>query len=493
MISRRASLLELLHPDGITKRCVAVGSNRLSLHLPECHTLAGESADLILLAPTAAECRIDGWLEEAVQLLSRNLTADGLAYVLAPPRWRPRIKRMLHQHGLLIEASIVHLPSLASSRYLVPLDPVHCQYVLSKLTTSRSWKRRLATIAFRLPGADGFVGSVFRSVGFAARPPGARPLFDWLFQLDGDTHETRSVVISMGRQEQEGAVTLHRFTGRDARPSAIAKITLKAPETVDRISEAAILSRLGPSAKKAGAEIPQLLASGQIDDHPVFLQTVVDGQCVATLLNAKPDRLLDLMERLVCWLENWNRCTAVRHPLDQVLLDRELLAPADLLTPFLKQGEEYQKWLTRRCTKALGVPVPLVATHNDLTMANVLLDDQGHIGIIDWEMGETGGLPLVDFFYAIADSVAATRNYADRPEAFEECFAQGGRWASVVTRFQERLSNVVQVPLEIADLCFHACWLHHAANEHRSAKPSGPRPFLKIVQWLALHRSGTKG
>ena len=43
------------------------------------------------------------------------------------------------------------------------------------------------------------------------------------------------------------------------------------------------------------------------------------------------------------------------------------------------------------------------------------------------------------------------------------------------------------VPDEVAELCFHACWLHHATNEHRSGRRSGSRPFFGIIQRLALH------
>jgi hypothetical protein len=59
----------------------------------------------------------------------------------------------------------------------------------------------------------------------------------------------------------------------------------------------------------------------------------------------------------------------------------------------------------------------------------------------------------------------------------------------MVARLLRRLRHAVEIPDEIADLCFHACWLHHAANEHRSSSSSAPRPFFKMVQWLALHRS----
>jgi hypothetical protein len=487
--SRRISPIELLHPDGFAQRSLVIGSNCLPLLLPESCTKAGEGADLVLLAPTAAECRTSGWLENATKILVQKLAADGLAYVLVSPRWRPRIKRLLYRYGLRIERPIAHLPNLASSRYLVPINPVPARYAFSKLIASRPWVRRLAMMAFCIPSSERLLGSMLSSVGFAARFPGARPLFNWLFQLDGNMGQPRSVVISLSWRGQDGPVVLHRFSGDSAHPLAIAKMALTPAMAINRVREARVLSCLGPTANSAGAQVPQFLLSGQIGGHPVLLETAISGQRIATVLPSRPNRLLECIEKVVYWLEQWNRATIVIESLTYERLNRELLAPAALLAPLLHQGEEYRDWLTERCAIALGTPMPHVATHNDLTMWNVLLDEQGRIGVVDWEMGVEKGFAMVDFFYAVTDAVAAVEGYTDRLRAFEACFAQGGAWAHVVAHFQNRLSRIIQIPADMADLCFHACWLHHAANEHRSSKNSNPKPFLKIMQWVTSHRS----
>ncbi len=52
----------------------------------------------------------------------------------------------------------------------------------------------------------------------------------------------------------------------------------------------------------------------------------------------------------------------------------------------------------------------------------------------------------------------------------------------------ERLRVALDLSPELAELCFHACWLHHAANE--AAAGSATRPFGEVVRWLA-QRAGT--
>ncbi len=489
---RRLSPLELLHPDGIAERSLLIGCSPLALLRPESSTRDGKNADLVLLAPTIAECRAGGWLESAVQLLAQKLAADGIAYVLAPPRWRLRIKSLLHWHGLWIETTIAHLPNLASSHYLMPIDPIPARFMFSKLTASHPWGRRFARLALCLPGGEKLLDSLLPSVGLVARRPGGRPLFDWLFQLDGDLQQPRSVIVRRSWRGESGSVVLHRFTGGGAQPSAVAKMALTSRLAVNCVREAAIIGRLGQGARSVGVQVPQVLRLEQIGGYPVLIQTALGGQSVATLLASRSNLLLNLIERITSWLERWNRSTMIIEPLASEQLNQELLAPATLLAPLLQQGEDYLDWLTARCATVSGIPMPLVATHNDLTMWNILLDKQGQLGIIDWEMGTERGFPLVDFLYAVTDAVAAARGYANRLNAFATCFASGGKWARVVAQFQSRLRQAVPIPHDAADLCFHVCWLHHAANEHRSSSHSDPRPFLEIVQWLALNRSSIR-
>jgi Phosphotransferase enzyme family len=411
-----------------------------------------------------------------------------VAYVLAPPRWRLRIKRLLYSHSLSMELSIVHLPDQAASRYLVPLSPAPIRYAISKLLPIPRWGRSLAATGLRLPGVVTLVENSLPSVGLVARHPGARPLFDWLFQLDQHAPGGGSAVIRTSWRGRDGAIVLYRFLDCDAQPSAIAKLNLTTAMAGNRVAEATALAHLGPSAGSAGARIPRPLLLGERNDSPVLLQTVVSGQPLASVLASRPNRLLDIIKHLIVWLERWNRSTMTIKPLDPKLLDRELLAPAALLAPLLDHGGAYRNWLTEGCAALVRVPVALVAAHNDLTMWNVLLDEQGRLGVLDWESACEACLPLVDFFYGLTDAVAAAQGYFDRGKAFEACFALDGTYAPAVRQFLKPLRDAVEISDEMAELCFHACWLHHAANEHRAAVAGAPRPFFKIVQQLALHR-----
>jgi hypothetical protein len=88
----------------------------------------------------------------------------------------------------------------------------------------------------------------------------------------------------------------------------------------------------------------------------------------------------------------------------------------------------------------------------------------------------------------LADGVAAVGGYADRPAAARQCFSTEGGSAATTTSARVQLARTLGLDDDVTALCFHACWLHHAANEARGRQPGEPRPFLEIVNWVAQSR-----
>lgn len=485
---RRIAPLELLHPDGVAPRGRVLGGNCPAPLRPAVVARDGGSVDLVVLAPTAAECRTKGWLKAAVRALAQHLAADGVAYVAVPPQWRAHAAWLLHREGLIREAAFVHVPMWAASRHLVPLQSRIALYAFSRVVPLRPWRGRVITLLFRLPGCARVLSGMLPGVGLVARRRTARPLGAWLFALEPDASISGGTVISLSTREQKGTAVLFRFARGAARPAVVAKCALTAVAGTDRIAEAARLELHAPAARAAGARVPEATLARAGTGHHVLLQRVLDGQMAATILAEHPARLPVILGRCARWLATWNNATAVIKHLDPAWLERELLAPAAQVAPFLERGEDYLGWLADRCDRVAGRPLPLVATHNDLTMRNVLVDRRDRLGIVDWESAAEDGLPLVDFLYAAADAVAATRRYTDRTGAFVVCFEPGGAHTRLVEQSMARLCAAVDLPDGIADLCIQACWLRHAANEQRKALAGDARPFLAIVQRVAARR-----
>ncbi|MEJ7811828.1 MAG: phosphotransferase [Gemmatimonadaceae bacterium] len=468
---------------------------------------AADLADLIVLAPTTTECRTSGWLEEAARRSAEALAGDGVLYALVPTRGGARVAGVLRDLGLAAGAPFVHVQHGASMHYLVPLAGGAAEYAFGQLIPMRRWRRRAIMLVLGLGGPRALLAHLVRrgpmpALGFAMQRAGARPLFEWLFWTGGEARDAGVIglaraagtaVVRMKWRGARGTVVIHRFTGRDPLPSAVAKLPLMAtapdkPDDARHEDEAARIERFGPGASAAGARVPRAAGGSSRGSCPVALQTIVSGTPAAGLIMSGRRRALDIIERTVRWLECWNRSSARAGSLDPGRAGRELLAPATTLAPFLARGHEYVDWLATRCATSAVAPLPVVATHNDLTAANILIDGDREIGVIDWESARGDGLPLVDFYYATADAAAATRHYADRVGSVAACFAPGGTHAAAVGPLAARVQRAVGVSDDVAELCFHACWLHHAANEQREAEiagGAGAGPFLEILRWVA--------
>jgi hypothetical protein len=168
-------------------------------------------------------------------------------------------------------------------------------------------------------------------------------------------------------------------------------------------------------------------------------------------------------------------------------LQEWLLLPAAKLVPRWQGAQLYQRWLEAQSTHLVGMPVPLVTTHNDLTMWNVLVAGNTRLGIVDWEAAHPYGLPLTDFFYSVVDAVAATMGYHNRLAAVQACFGTDGKYAPRVAAWQQLQQRELGLETQWVAFCFHACWLHHACNETDATAVGEPQPFLEVVQWLATH------
>lgn len=483
------SPLELLHPDGIARRVHVIGSGCPNILLPPAQHHAAHHCDLIVLAPSISEYTRPDWLEQAGRLLVEKLDRDGLVYVVIPSRRRRTVVRMLRRYGLLVKMIMGHLPDAQMVRHLVSLDPAPTEYVLTKLTPMRPWKQHLVRLGLRLPGSHKLLACTLPMIGIVGGWPESRPVFNWLFQTQQHTSPHGTAAISISRHGSQSTAILHGFSEHSPWPSIVVKLALTQASATARIAEAAQMHQLRSVAEQSGAHIPEATLTSHATNYPLIVQLPVPGQTAATLLTARPHRLQELVERIAAWLERWGCATRITRILPADWLEREILTPAALLAPLHPYGTVYQHWLHMRCLSIQGVPIPLVAAHNDLTMWNVLFDTHGNLGIVDWEVSRSEFFPLADFYYSAVDAVFATGHYPDRLSAFNACFMAQGTYSRLIASIQKHLATAIGIDATFGELCFHACWLHHAVNEHLSHHLGASRPFLAIIQQLAQCQS----
>jgi hypothetical protein len=472
--------LELLHPDGSVSGVAVGGAARLPA-VPQA-SRSDVPLDLVVLAPSAAGPEGASSLERLLDSFVPRLSADAVVYVLVRPRRRRAARRELLRRGLALDRGVAHVPSFESTRYLVPLEPRLARRVFREVIAVWPRRRRMLASLLELSWTAAALERLMPSVALVARPPTARPLFDWASRLLADGADTHAeAVVTTGRAEADRAVVLLVQSGREE-GSVVAKIGDASSPRLEREVEA--LAGPGLTARVAGAAVPKPIGQRVLGGRSVLFETGLAGASAAGLLASEPRRLQSILELVSDWLDRWHGVSVVEHSAGPEELRSRVLSPAERLAPLLGDGEDYLSWLRCKCKALAGHRLPFVHAHNDLTMFNVLVTEIG-VGVVDWEDAGERGLPLTDFFYAAVDAVAATARYTDRLAAFDACFGEGGRYAGLVAGMQRRLTSTAAMSAELKGLAFHACWLHHAANEQLKSSWQRPSPFLSIVQRLA--------
>jgi hypothetical protein len=331
-----------------------------------------------------------------------------------------------------------------------------------------------------LPKSSRMLSFLLPTVGFAAFRADTLP-FSWLLsRFDGTP---AGALVATSWRQTEASALVFGFAGSDPTPALVAK---QAPPSKSATAshEADMLSEVAPFAQQAGVGVPRLIDFIDELGQTYVLETGVSGRPVSQSLAHRPAELPTIVHKLSSWLEAWHQNSVRRAVLTAADCEEMILEPARLLAEGLHFGAEYLAWLEGASARLVGTEVPWVQTHNDLTMANVLQDDEGRIHVVDWEAARDRGLPLADFWYSACDAATACGTQ-DRATMFNHCFLEGGALNELVASHDRRLREIVGGPPEWVELCFHACWLQHAANEQSQRMADEDSPFLAIVNALA--------
>jgi len=476
------SPLELFHPRGHVAHALLLGSNCAPIFRPLPEAERGIPADLIIVAPSVSECLRPGWTAESCSSIAEHMTEDGIVYMLVPPPWRWFALYRLRSLGLRQVSPVVHLPDPQFPSLVAPLSASSLRFALHLLPWLATWKRRLVDVMIRGPRGAHLFALCVPHAAFVVQRPGSLPPWNWLFTLLSGQSTAGDVVLRTGWRGPDAPSILYPLVYGETAPAVVAKV-----RPIGQTSEEADkLRSLGPAARQAGAAVPEPLAMGRVGQRTVLVERAISGQPVAEILAADPSRLEEILRLLTDWLSRWNVLTKRMVIVSDALLEREILVPARRLAPFVPHSEEYIAYLLDLCRSVNGCQVPVVDCHNDLTMWNVMLDSRGDLGVLDWEAGESGDLPLTDLFYATVDAVGASLQCGDQPAAYEQCFGAGAANGMLARHLEDRLEDALHIAEGWRAVCFHACWLRHAMHELDAERAVLERPFRDIVRSLSL-------
>jgi thiamine kinase-like enzyme len=468
---RMLAFASALHPRGVVNR-VGFANGQ-----PDGRASRAR-ADVIVLSLAPRMKRDVSVLDAIVEYAVANVAPDGVVYVTGRPTLRNLALRLLRRRGYTEGETIVQLKS-GAARFYVPLSARSLGFATRNWAIARRW-RVLAALLRSLPTASRLLKAMLPMAGVAARLPGATE-FAWLLSRLGDARSCEAIVATSWR-ESGGSSIVFAFGPGDGSPALIAKRPSE-QKFATILHEATMLNEVARTAEAAGVTVPRLVQLLEERMQPCLLETGVPGRPASEILKRRPQALRPLLDRMAAWLQSWHCSTVHRAPLTGADCEETVLAPARSIVEHIAGGEDYYLWLQNATAELIGVDVPWVSSHNDLSMVNVLLRGNGDLSVVDWETASARGLPLADFWYAACDAATCGKPRT-RAAVFEQAFLKEGDLKDAMAVHEGRLREAIGGPDKWLRLCFHACWLQHAENDRTQRLAGRPSSFLAIANRL---------
>ena len=282
------------------------------------------------------------------------------------------------------------------------------------------------------------------------------------------------------------------FSRGSLNPSLVIKVPrlAGANESVER--EAANLAAVQASRTGGYSSIPKLIALEENHNREILIETALSG------INMDPKEIRKNREKcieLTCdWLFSLNQSTS--RPALQVpdwyesLIDQPIRSFARRIP--LNDEESWLLNHTLKATEVLrGMELPIVFEHGDLSHPNILITDQGSIGVLDWEQATPLGLPACDLFFFLAYVGFAknrSREKGDYLAAFHSTFFAKDAWARpYVSRYARRL----QLPIDSLTPLFLLSWFRYLSSlmdRIGSLKDTNEDVPPETVEWMRTNR-----
>lgn len=253
------------------------------------------------------------------------------------------------------------------------------------------------------------------------------------FELDrhGIGRVVSSVVVTPRfRASAHVVVLVLRADG--VRPALVVKIPRLAAGEASVRHEAACLRALHAANPEAGRVAPRLVACEDHCGRPLLIETALSGRPLDRRAVRRDP--VKACEAALAWLARIERPAPAPAEPDSGWYRRDielpLLAFADRFPLSREELAAVERTLDL-VAPLTRIELPPVFEHGDLSHPNILVQDGGELGVIDWETAAPHGLPLSDLFFFLAYVAAARARAATADEhvrAFDGAFCARRAW-----------------------------------------------------------------
>lgn len=301
-----------------------------------------------------------------------------------------------------------------------------------------------------------------------------------------------SCLLRTPRFRASSHVLFFLFAPDRSEPILVAK-TPRLPGDVQSIEREALNLQALASVGEHGIEgVPRVALYRDWHDTRLLIQTALPGRPMSpSFVRTQPEACL---EATMDWVTNLHRETRAfatdrRHSMGAVISDTLYV----LESTFAGNGAEMG--LVRR-TRDLVRPLvdyvlPRVFEHGDLSSPNILIDDTGQLGVVDWELADPAGVPAADVFFFLTYMAFAREDATQthqHVEAFSKAFFGPRAWAR---RHVVDYAQALRLPLQSLPHLFALCWARYLATliaRLHEVESGAPRDATELLEWLRSNR-----
>jgi thiamine kinase-like enzyme len=282
------------------------------------------------------------------------------------------------------------------------------------------------------------------------------------------------------------------FAGGNSKPALVVKVPRLAgfDDTVRR--EAANLTAIQASRPEGFHSIPNIVAVQEFHNRQILIETALSGRSMDPAAVRKDYKKCITMT--MDWLVSIHQSTAYSVKGIPNWFEHLVNRPVQSFIRRIPLNEEEISLMnqTREAVAHLReIDIPIVFEHGDLSHPNIMILDQGGIGVVDWEQAEPLGLPACDLFFFlnyIASARNQSRNTKDYLSAFQSAFYSKNAWARP---FIQIYSDRLQLPPCSLKPLFILTWFRYLTallDRLSSLEASDNYVQLETAEWIRANR-----
>jgi len=282
------------------------------------------------------------------------------------------------------------------------------------------------------------------------------------------------------------------FPRGSPKPTLVVKVPRLAGINNSVEREAANLSAVQASRPEGFNSIPYLVTLQESHNRKILIETALYGRAMDPKFVRKNRKYC--IEMTIAWLIDIYQSTHCSAKVTPFWFERLIEQPIQYFSRRIPQNEEESYLLkrTRETAEALReMDLPIVFEHGDLSHPNILIPDQGRIGILDWEQAEPLGLPACDLFFFLAYvgfAISRSRENGDYLSAFQSTFFGKDAWARP---YIQTYARQLQLPFASLTPLFLLSWFRYLSNlvdRVTSNKAGNEYVRPETVDWIRANR-----